>query len=329
MPPTLDSVIRLVLPTPFPVGPVNAWWLDGPEPVLIDAGVYTEVSLAALEAQLAARGRRLADVRRLLLTHDHHDHAGAAGEVAARSGATLHLHRESRLAARWPDEEVAAVAAFLLRCGMPLDVLARLGEAFRGGGRVSRTPSDAVPTVRLAGGETIDSPLGPLTAIATPGHSPDHLCYLAPEAGVIFSGDTLLRDITPNPLLHLDPAAGYQRLPSLLRYLASIDALEALQVPVALPGHGPDIDDVGALIQSTRAFVKARQTRFHRAMLEGATTPWALARALFGDQDPAGCFLALSETVAHLDLLERDGRVAVDWEGEPVRLRALPRTTTG
>jgi len=314
----MDAVLRLTLPTPYPVGPVHAWWIDGPEPVLVDTGVPGPENVDLLASLLASHGRRLEDVRRILLTHDHVDHAGSAGEVARRSGAPVHLHALGRLGVQWTPEETLAMAAFLLRCGMPGEVLSRVGSALS---RVTRLAGAEPGTlVRLRGGEAIPSPLGPLEVIATPGHGPDHVCYLAREAGLLFCGDTLLEGITPNPILHLDAAAGFRRIPSLLAYLDSLAALAALPVRRAHPGHGPDIADVPALVARDLAFVRGRQVVFLDAVRRGACTPWALALAVFGDRDPMGLFLAVSESVACLDLLERDGDVEVRWDDDPIRV---------
>ena len=63
---------RVVLPTPFPVGPVNVWVLQGDPLTLVDAGPRTRDALTALEAGVASLGLRLEDVQLLVLTHQHH-----------------------------------------------------------------------------------------------------------------------------------------------------------------------------------------------------------------------------------------------------------------
>ncbi len=317
----MGEVLRLELPTPFPVGPANAWWLDGPEPVLIDTGVHTPSSLEALEAQLAARGRRLGDLRRILLTHDHYDHAGAAAELHRRSGAEICLHTRGRLGARWLPEELAELARFAGRCGLPAEVLSRAQASFRRAARVVAPSPPAGATRRLAGGESLPSPLGPLEVLHTPGHAPDHVCFLAREAGLLFCGDTLLQDITPNPILSLDPERGFRRRPSLLEYLGSLEALAGCGARLAHPGHGPDITDVAGLVLRSLEFIRDRQAAFQAAVEAGAGTPRELSLAVFGELEVTGEFLALSETVAYLDLLERDAMAEVAWSGDPIRLR--------
>ena len=87
---------RLELPTPFPVGPVNAYLLRGDPLTLVDTGPKTVEAQTALERGVAAAGARLKDIRRILLTHGHTDHAGNAAWVAQRSGAPVHVHEGDR-----------------------------------------------------------------------------------------------------------------------------------------------------------------------------------------------------------------------------------------
>ena len=83
---------RVVLPTPFPVGPVNVWVLRGDPLTLVDAGPRTPEALTTLEAGVASLGLRLEDVQLLVLTHQHHDHVGQAAELRRRSGCAVAAH---------------------------------------------------------------------------------------------------------------------------------------------------------------------------------------------------------------------------------------------
>jgi glyoxylase-like metal-dependent hydrolase (beta-lactamase superfamily II) len=307
-------VHRLSLPTPFPVGDVNAWLLDGDEPALIDAGVFTPRSLAALEQQLLPLGRRIEDLRRILLTHDHVDHAGASVHLARRSGAVLSLHPQGSLAVAWEPEEQERLRDFVLRCGVPRPRVEAAFEMFDlSTARLAAFDEPPPAVVRLAGGETVSCGGRTLEVLATPGHSPDHLCFLDAASGELFCGDTLLLRITPNPLLHLDPQQGYRRNRSLVQYLESLALLESRAPALAHPGHGPDIADVPRLIARGRAFIQRRKRLYRKRLDKGPLDPYALARAVFGELDLANEYLAVSETLAYLDLLELDGAIEIDW----------------
>src|SRR3954453_21428548 len=85
----VPGIWRIVIGTPWPVGPVNVYVLDDDPLTLIDTGQRSDAALAALEAGLAALGRRVEDLERIVVTHQHIDHCGLAGLLVERSGAEL------------------------------------------------------------------------------------------------------------------------------------------------------------------------------------------------------------------------------------------------
>src|SRR4051812_397685 len=83
------GIAAISLPSPFAIGAVNAYLLEGEPLTLVDPGPNQEESLVALERGLADRGRRVEDLELILLTHQHHDHVGLARRVRERSGAAV------------------------------------------------------------------------------------------------------------------------------------------------------------------------------------------------------------------------------------------------
>lgn len=299
------------------MGDVNAYFIAGPEPVLLDTGVRSSRSMKALEDQLAAAGRRLSEVRHVVVTHGHYDHAGAARRIARDCGATLYVHERSVLDPRREMATMDAQIALLVRCGFPRATIEETARLFEGEGRFADFDSLPRALRTLSGGETIDCCGVRLFAIATPGHSPDHLCFVD-EGGVLYSGDMLLPGITPNPLLYLDPDNGMRRYRSLLDYIDSIGRLEGRAFTGCRPGHGDGIPDVGAHLEKMRRFIAQRAEKYTRIIEGGPRTPHDLAKAVFGELDITNQYLANSETIAYLDLLERDGVVTVGWDDPKV-----------
>ncbi|MBN1945795.1 MAG: MBL fold metallo-hydrolase [Bradymonadales bacterium] len=315
------EILQLSLPTPFPVGDVNAYLLGTEGSVLVDTGLYWQPSIETLASQIEASGRRIEDIRTVLITHDHLDHAGAALHLSERCQAAIYCHPRSSLEVRYDAELIERLSRFLVQCGLPRGQVEAGFRAFqRNEALVSR---DATPHEirRIQGGATLHLDGLTLEVLETPGHSPDHLCYLDVDGGLLFSGDTLLPHITPNPLLSLDPLDGYRRDRNLLRYLDSIQALKGCGAACAYPGHGRVIDDVAGLIDRNLAFIEQRRERFFAHILAGARRPGELAAAVFGTLDIANTYLAISETVGYLDLLERDGQVTVDWDSPNITAR--------
>lgn len=126
----------------------NVWIVgDDDEAVVIDAAHDADAIFTALA------GRRL---RAILCTHAHNDHIDAAPTLAARTGATIHLH---------PDD-------------LPL---------------WKQTHPGAGPDRELADGQVLTIAGTDLTVLHTPGHAPGAVCFHAADLGVLFSGDTLFQ----------------------------------------------------------------------------------------------------------------------------------------
>ena len=83
--------IRIELPTEFAIGSVNAYLFIEPEPILVDTGVKSEASWAALVAALAAYGMQVSDLEWVIITHPHVDHCGQAAQLVAESEAQVRI----------------------------------------------------------------------------------------------------------------------------------------------------------------------------------------------------------------------------------------------
>src|SRR5205814_850138 len=84
-----DGIHQLRIPTPFAVGRVNCWLVEDEPLTLFDTGPNSGKALDELEAALREHGRRIEDLERIVLTHQHTDHVGLVGILARRSGAEV------------------------------------------------------------------------------------------------------------------------------------------------------------------------------------------------------------------------------------------------
>jgi len=143
-------------------------------PVLVDPGPAS--TLPRLRAALAGEGFGLRDVRALLLTHIHLDHAGATG-VLVRENPELRVYVHERGAPHLIDPSRLLASARRIY-GDRMDVL---------WGEVAAVP--AANVVALAGGERIDVAGRGFDVAYTPGHAVHHVSYLDPETGIAYVGD--------------------------------------------------------------------------------------------------------------------------------------------
>lgn len=299
------QVHRIELPTPFPVGPVNAYLLLGDPLTLVDAGPKTEAAQAALESGVAATGRRIEEIQRIILTHGHSDHFGNAAWVQARSGAPVLAHPADRpkfAGERWVTD---SLRKHFLAAGLPESFLPTFTERIRG----LRHLFDAVPEFQpLQDGDTVPLDRSGLRVLHCPGHSIGHIC-LYHEDGALVAGDLLLEEISPNPVVEFD--ARGERIPTLPQYLHSLRRVLLLNCEIAYPGHGGPITNPSVRIRELIAHHEQRKEEIHARLGRGGKTLVALCREVYPRLDDLNLMLALSEVVGHLDLLAEEKRVGI------------------
>ncbi|MBB4634153.1 MBL fold metallo-hydrolase [Longimicrobium terrae] len=163
---------------------------------------------------------------------------------------------------------------------------------------------DGVQTRELSDGDTVDTDQGVLRAVHTPGHAPDHLCYLladGPDAGALIAGDLFLGG---SDTTLVAPPEG-----DLSDYLASLDRVEALRPSVLHPAHGPAIPDAVAAIARYRAHRATRIVQVEFALADGPASPGELVGRVYGPElNPAlrrAAEGSLGAIIAHLTNLGR------------------------
>jgi glyoxylase-like metal-dependent hydrolase (beta-lactamase superfamily II) len=308
----MDHLHAIELPTPFAVGPVTVYLADAPgEPLtLLDTGPRTGEGRSALESALALLGHGLADVERIVISHAHADHFGLAAELVAACGAEVWSHPWNFMALADYESDRAQRIAFyadlLQQAAVPAEVMAMVGGATRG---VNRYAEPVAVTRTVEEGDWL--PLAGRTwqVIHTPGHAAGLICLYESETGVLLSSDHLLADISSNPVVEPPPPGHRQRLRSLALYRTSLQRVAELGVSLALPSHGPPIRDVAGLVQQRLRFHDQRVEHVAAAVRNGASTTWELTLALFPDRSPLDTFLAVSEVIGHLDVMQMEGRV--------------------
>ncbi len=201
---------RLSVPTPFQVGPVNAY-LAGR--TIVDPGPDSEEAWATLLAALEERELAPDDVERVLVTHPHPDHFGIAHRFREREARVLASAPAADVTADFPgrlDDEQAYFVDFFERCGMAretAETVTALPEAFL----AYATSVDVDRTLDAGDDVTVDDERVTVDAVA--GHAPGELIYAFDDGGerTALVGDNVLADITPNPFLQPPAEPGGRR----------------------------------------------------------------------------------------------------------------------
>jgi glyoxylase-like metal-dependent hydrolase (beta-lactamase superfamily II) len=306
------KIHRISVPTSFYVGPVNVYLIEEDPLTLIDAGPRDDASLAALRSGLASLGHKLSDIKRIIISHAHADHYGLARVIVEESGATAYIHEWDAPAVS-ANTDYLAYRELLTAAGVPRDVVARMEagyEKFKG----FAYPLDHVET--LKDNDEILFEHESLSVVHTPGHTPGSICLVRTSNRLVFASDTVLKTITPNPVLSPDPINEKRRFQSLGEYLVSLARIRALAPTVLKGGHGEDVTDYDEHFHRMYRFTNARQAKLLALLPKNGATAWDTSLVMFPDAGGYHRFLALSETVAHLDYAVAENRLGVERKGE-------------
>ncbi len=168
-------------------GAICTWLIDGREPALVDPGPST--TLPRLREALAELGMGTGDLRHILLTHVHLDHAGGAGHLVAENPKlTVHVHPDGAPHMADPTRLVASTRRTF---GERYDAL---------WGETKAVPREVLRPWEI--GTRLPMPLRPLRPVATPGHIGHHLAYLHEGEGTLLVGDALGIVLAPGAAPH-------------------------------------------------------------------------------------------------------------------------------
>jgi glyoxylase-like metal-dependent hydrolase (beta-lactamase superfamily II) len=270
---TVPGLVRRVLcdnPSAFTFRGTNTYLIGGGEGgvAVLDPGPADPAHLAAILA--ATRGER---VSRILVSHTHRDHSPGAAALAAATGAPT------------------------FGFGPHLTPPSEGGEGGDHGFR---------PDIRLADGETIEGNGWRLTALHTPGHCGNHLCFALEGTGTLFSADHVMSWSTSI----VSPPDG-----DMAAYMRSLQRLRERDDRLLLPGHGPAITEPEAFLAALAAHREEREARVAEALARaGRATAAELVPPVYGPLDPRLVAAAGRSLLAHLIKLEAEGAVRRDGE---------------
>jgi glyoxylase-like metal-dependent hydrolase (beta-lactamase superfamily II) len=262
-------------PGPFTFTGTVSYIVGRGQVAVIDPGPADERHIATLLD--AVRGET---VTHIFVTHTHRDHSPAAAALKRATGAKTFAEGPHRAA-------------------RPLHV----GDAKRVEASGDR---DFVPDVALADGQVIAGPGWTLEAVATPGHTANHMAFALREADVLFSGDHVMGWSTTI----VAPPDG-----AMSDYMASLEKLARRPEPVYLPGHGGAVKDAPGFAGFLIRHRQGREASILNRLSKGPANIPALVRSIYIGIDPRLLKGAGLSVLAHLEDLTARGLVAT--EGPP------------
>jgi glyoxylase-like metal-dependent hydrolase (beta-lactamase superfamily II) len=250
-------------PSAFTFRGTNTYIIGRGRVAVMDPGPENAAHLAAVLA--ATQGETVTHV---IVTHTHRDHSPGTAALVAATGATTYGFGPHMTP---PDQG---------------------GEGGDHGFR---------PDVTVPEGGVVEGEGWRLTALHTPGHCANHLCFAMDENGVLFSADHVMGWSTSV----VSPPDG-----DMTDYMASLDRLIARDDAILLPGHGPAIRDPRPFMQALRAHRLEREAKVLEALTAAVMAPVEeLVAPVYGPLDPKLVPAAGRSLLAHLVKLEREGVV--------------------
>ncbi len=307
------KIIPLAIPTPFYVGPVNVYLIKEDPLTLIDVGPKTEEAASVLRDKLRQNGIQISDVKRIALTHAHEDHCGLAKQMrdeAKNAKIFVHDWETGHLFGRMAREEHQNL---MTRAGVPMEVFRQIQAIYK---------DVALLTDALTEGEfselkdemELEFASGMLKVLHTPGHTPGSCSFLREADRTFIAGDCVLKRITPNPIVSPDPINPQKRFKSLSEYLVSLARIRSISPTLIYGGHGEPIHDFEEIFHRYIRSIDERQKNIIDLVSKYGITAFDVAQKLFPNaigQDVHG-FLAISESIAHLDYAETEGKITVE-----------------
>src|SRR3954452_2800067 len=270
----MPGVRRLLCnnPSPFTFKGTVSYIVGRGKVAIIDPGPDDPVHIAALLDAVRAE-----TVTHIFVTHTHRDHSPAVPAIKDATGAEVLAegpHRASR----------------------PLHA----GEAPR---MEASNDTEFRPDRALADGEVVSGDGWTIEALATPGHTANHMAFALKEANLIFSGDHVMAWSTSI----VAPPDG-----AMSDFMHSLHKLARRPEPIYLPGHGGEVRDAPKFVAAYIKHRHAREASILHRLAKGAADIPTIVRAVYIGLDPRLVRAAGYSVLAHLEDMTARGEVLTD-----------------
>ncbi len=266
----ISGLLRLSSESPPPPGWQKPYFylLGSQNLVLLDAGYREQNTVDKIQRVLEHTSRRL---KTLVLTHGHMDHAGPIEELSKNFSPLIMASEAER-----PVLERRNLARFI-------------DQWFKDDVR-------------------IESELGELEIISTPGHSPGHVCAYLPAHEILFTGDLVVGEGTS----FVGPPDG-----DMAAYMQSLERIKKLKTRLMLPGHGPAVNDPAKHLGELIKHRELREYQVLQILSQGPGTPHELAQKIYTGLIHPNLYRVAEITVlGHLSKLEQEAKVRSVLDGD-------------
>ncbi|KYZ76009.1 MBL fold metallo-hydrolase [Anaerosporomusa subterranea] len=305
----VTGIYRIEVPLPKnPLKYINSYLVRGTERcLLVDTGLNRPECLEALRNGLAELNVDMNQTD-IFITHMHADHSGLVGVLKNTGNRAYASALDGNVINHFGREHWDRLATCAKHQGFDPDLLETAitrHPGFRGGNK------DMIDFHFVSDGDVLEYGDFQFSCIAAPGHTAGHICLYEPNQRILFAGDNILNDITPNITAwaeHENPLAEYH---------ASLDKLEKLAIDLVLPAHRTQIADWRARVAELKHHHELRLAEVETILRQGefsayqvaARMSWDIRCNSFDEFPVPQKWFATGEAIAHIRYLEEAGRV--------------------
>ncbi|WP_075290093.1 MBL fold metallo-hydrolase [Pararhizobium arenae] len=269
-----DGIERITVnnPSPFTFHGTNSYIVGKRSVCVIDPGPEDEAHFQALMTALAGR-----EVTHIAVSHTHRDHSPLARRLKAETGAFIVAEGPHRAARPLHEGETNPFA--------------------------ESSDMDLRPDISLADGDLVEGDGWRLRALATPGHTANHMAFSLEDTGTVFSADHVMAWATSI----VAPPDG-----AMSDYMASLDKLLARDDRLYLPGHGGALGEPAAFLRGLRAHRRMRERAVLERIRAGDRFIADMVKIIYASTDPRLHGAAALSVLAHIEDLVERGQVETD-----------------
>jgi len=321
----IKNIYRIQVQLPnSPLRILNSYLLKGEErSILIDTGFNRPECKEALLSQLTELEVDMAHTD-VLLTHLHADHTGLAPEIYV-PGTRIFISRAEIpwLVGQTRRELWATDNKRMLKTGFTPETIGD-EKAFSTSRKMASNP-EFDQYLPIDDGDEFQCGDYTLKAVVTPGHTPAHMCFWLEKQRIMFTGDHVMFDISPNITLWLNVDD------SLGDYLDSLRKIDTYDVALALPGHRNTGDFHGRIAELLEHHEKRLEECLDVVRRNPDLTPYEIAgkmtwkiRCSSWEEFPVNQkWFAVGECHSHLRHLEKRGKITCYDDGEHIRYHVI------
>lgn len=308
-----NSLEKIIIPTPFHVGPVNVYLIKGERLTLVDTGPKTAEAKEALKNSLNNLGYSFSEIEQIVLTHHHPDHVGLIEEFPK---AIIIGHKKCN---PWLLKDTSFFVAmkkfftsFFNMHNVPSDLIEKMVmqnhhfQSFSGTRGLDK---------EVAEGDRIDG-LSGWQVIETPGHAQSQISLFHENNGILLGGDHIIAHISSNAILEHPYSNDEKRPLTLLQYRNSLKKCLQLPIKKVYSGHGQIVEEIETLVTNRFLEHEEKMLRLKNLIPETGISSFELCKQYYPHVYQKEPMLTMSEIIGHLDLLiDREEIKVIESEG--------------